>query len=324
MKIEREEILKKLSNIIDPITKCNIVDAAMVSHISVSENNEVRFSLEIEEDSFQKRKCLISQCTELLESDARINKVLVAITNKPGIARKTIIVASGKGGVGKSTVALNIAIGIANQGYKVGIVDTDIYGPSIPHMLGIREKPKIKAGKMVPLEKYGVKSMSIGYFVPVESAVIWRGPMVTKNLQQMILGSLWNSLDYMIIDSPPGTGDVHITLSKICKISYAIIVTTPQEIACIDAMKANSMFKKLGISVLGIIENMSYICNSTGEKNYIFGKSGGRKLAERCSVRYLGEIPIDNAISFQADLGKPAIIDKQVEQYFTKILEKIL
>ncbi|MBQ4874591.1 MAG: Mrp/NBP35 family ATP-binding protein [Rickettsiaceae bacterium H1] len=322
MKLSENQVLKILRKIIDPITKTNIVDAGMVSRVIIDEYNGIKFSLEIDEDTLEERKCLAKECKTILESVFDVNKVIVAITNKSKIAKKIITVASGKGGVGKSTVALNIAVGLAEKGFNVAIVDADIYGPSIPHMLGITGKPKIVNNKIIPFEKYGVKSISIGYFLREGNSVIWRGPMLTKSLQQMIVGTLWENLDYMIIDTPPGTGDVHISLAKMCKIFSALIVSTPQKLANIDALKAIDMFTKLKIPVSGVIENMSYLPEI--EEKFLFGRNGGKKLAERCSVKFLGEIPIDSNISSDSDKGIPAIFNEKVKSYFSRILRSIM
>lgn len=329
MTISEKEVLHLLHKIIDPITQCNIVSLGIVSHILVDENCNVKFSLEVDRKSMPRRGNLASECKLLLESVNGINKVAVTMTNHTdntyNVARKTILIASGKGGVGKSTIALNIAVGLAGKGYKVAIVDADIYGPSIPHLLGMEGKPDVENGKFIPFDKYGVKSMSIGYFLPSkEEAVVWRGAMITKSLKQMILGTFWNDLDYMIVDTPPGTGDIHISLSKICTISSAIIVSTPQNLAIIDALKAINMFKKLDILVSGVIENMSYFLDSNKKKQFFFGEAGGRLLAEKCSVKFLGEIPINKTICSSSDLGVPAILDEETSVLFSKILQYVI
>ena len=323
MNISREVILEQLKLIVDPVTGRNIVEAGIVSHISIDDNNNIKFSLEIEEITFKKRQFLAAKCQDRLKNNIKnINQVLVAITNKPQIASKTIIVASGKGGVGKSTVALNIAIDIAQRGYSVAIVDADIYGPSIPHMLGIKEKPSIENGKVVPFEKYGVKSISMGYFIPDDKAVIWRGPMITKSLNQMITGTSWGKLDYMIIDTPPGTGDVHISLSKACKISSAIIVSTPQELSVIDAVKACDMFKTLNIKIHGLVVNMSHVVNSDNHIEYLFGNINTvDKILQQFSINCLAKIPFHQSIS---SLNEPAALNHSVKKYFIEVVNSIL
>ena len=322
MSTSKDQVLKLLSKVIDPVTKLNIVSLGIVSHILIDEkNNNIKFALEIEKETLKQRAHLVTECKKILESIDGINKVIIAITNTAQIIRKTILVASGKGGVGKSTIALNIAVGLAEKGCKVAIVDADIYGPSIPHMLGVTDKPKTVNGKIIPLEKYGIKSISIGYFLDPGDAVVWRGPMLTKSLQQIILNTVWGNLDYMIIDTPPGTGDVHITLSKICKISSAIIISTPQKLANIDAVKAIDMFEKLKIPITGIVENMSYLLEA--KTKFLFGRSGAKKLAEERSIKFLGEIPLEPDICYASDSGIPAIFDAKIMQHFSQILDSI-
>ncbi len=323
MTISQEKVIHELKTIIDPITKLNIVDAQLISKIIIDHENNIKFSLEIEKSSFERRSLLSLECQKILTAIPGVKKVIVGVTNTPNIAKKVIVVASGKGGVGKSTVALNIAVGLGQMGYKTALVDTDIYGPSIPHMLGVTDKPDIKDGKtIIPVKKYGINSMSIGYFIPPTSAVIWRGPMLTKSINQMVLGTKWPDLDYMIIDTPPGTGDIHISLKKICHISSVILVSTPQELAITEAIKALDMFNKLKIPVQGIIENMSYLANT--QKQFVFGKNGAQELSKQYSIQFLGEVPLEPTICTQSDAGIPAILSAQVKPFFLTILDNIV
>jgi len=225
--------------------------------------------------------------------------------------KNVVAIASGKGGVGKSTTAVNVALALAGEGAKVGVLDADIYGPSIPLMLGIAgEKPTSDDGEtMNPLQAHGLQVMSIGFLVDADQPMIWRGPMVTQALNQMLKQTLWKDLDYLIVDMPPGTGDIQLTLSQQVPVSGAVIVTTPQDIALLDARKGLQMFRKVSVPVLGIIENMStHICTSCGHEEALFGSGGGEKMAEEYAVELLGELPLDRRIREQTDSGTPCVI----------------
>lgn len=231
----------------------------------------------------------------------------------PGV-KNTIAVASGKGGVGKSTVAVNIAVALAKDGAKVGLIDADIYGPSIPLMLGIKEKPKVyqseNSMKMIPLEKYGIKLMSIGLLVDDSAPIIWRGPMASGAVKQFMSDVDWGELDYMVFDLPPGTGDIQLTLVQTIPLTGAVVVTTPQEVSLIDARKAFKMFERVNVPILGVVENMSYfIAPDTGNKYDIFGTGGGSKMAEDMKSFFLGGIPIDPKVREGGDKGVPIVVD---------------
>jgi ATP-binding protein involved in chromosome partitioning len=248
----------------------------------------------------------------------------------PGI-KNTIAVASGKGGVGKSTVAVNLAIALSKQGAKVGLIDADIYGPSIPLMFGINDKPGImKVGdksKLLPLEKYGIKVMSIGFLIEEKSAVVWRGPMASSALKQFISDVVWGDLDFLLFDMPPGTGDIQLTLSQTIPLTGAIIVTTPQDISLADARKGYVMFERVNVPTIGIIENMSYFKSPDGKKEYIFGKGGGQKMSEEYKVKLLGEIPIDTNIRIGGDEGVPVVVgfeNSEVSSMFTDIAKNTI
>lgn len=223
--------------------------------------------------------------------------------------RHAIAVSSGKGGVGKSTVSANLAVALALTGAKVGLLDADIYGPNIPMMMGVEKTPEQQDGKISPAESHGVKLISMGFFVPEDTAVVWRGPMVHTAIQQLFRDVLWGELDFLLIDLPPGTGDAQLTLSQLVPLSGAITVTTPQEVALHDVRKGMMMFQKVNVPLLGIVENMSYfVCGHCGERTEIFSHGGGERAAETLGVPFLGRIPIDPAIRAGGDTGHPIVV----------------
>ncbi len=243
----------------------------------------------------------------------------------PGV-KNTIAVASGKGGVGKSTVAVNLAIAMAKDGLKVGLIDADLYGPSIPMMLGINEKPEMEVidgkQKIKPIENYGIKVMSIGFLIDDNDPVIWRGAMASGAIKQFMSDVNWGELDYLIFDLPPGTGDIQLTIAQTIPMTGSIIVTTPQDVSLIDAKKALKMFRKVNVPVLGVIENMSYfIAPDTGNRYDIFGIGGGEKLAGELETKFLGGIPIDMSIREGGDSGKPFVVQNPDSEYAKKFIE---
>ncbi|MFQ5469174.1 MAG: iron-sulfur cluster carrier protein ApbC [Gammaproteobacteria bacterium] len=247
--------------------------------------------------------------------DVKVTTNIVAHAVQKGIKpmpdiKNIIAVASGKGGVGKSTTAINLALALAAEGAKTGILDADIYGPSQPRMLGMDQKPETIDGKsMEPVTNYGLQSMSIGYLIDEETPMIWRGPMVTTALEQLLNDTNWKDLDYLVIDLPPGTGDTQLTLAQKIPVSGAVIVTTPQDIALLDARKALKMFEKVEVPVLGVIENMStHVCSRCGHEEHIFGEGGGRQMSEQYGVDLLGSLPLDIRIREDADGGKPSVV----------------
>ena len=243
-------------------------------------------------------------------------------------AKNIIAIASGKGGVGKSTFAVNFAVALKKLGHKVGILDADIYGPSIPRMMGIIGRPQTNDNKkLVPLENYGIKCMSIGFLIGVDTPTIWRGPMVMKALEQMFNGVEWGELDYLIIDLPPGTGDAQLTLAQSSKLSGSIIISTPQDVALIDARKGINMFKKVNVPVLGIVENMSYfICSKCHERHEIFSNGGAKKEAEKFETPFLGELPLDKNLRIYSDEGSPVCIsdpESSIATTYLSIAKKV-
>jgi ATP-binding protein involved in chromosome partitioning len=244
-----------------------------------------------------------------------------------GNVKNIIAVASGKGGVGKSTTAVNLALALSAEGAKVGILDADIYGPSQPRMLGITGKPESNDGKSLePMNSYHLQAMSIGFLIDEETPMIWRGPMVTQALEQLLNDTNWSDLDYLVIDLPPGTGDTQLTLAQKVPVSGAVIVTTPQDIALLDARKGLKMFQKVEVPVLGIVENMStHICSNCGHEEHIFGEGGGSKMAEQYGVQMLGSLPLDIHIREETDSGKPSVVadpDSRISQIYREIARK--
>ena len=241
----------------------------------------------------------------------------------PGV-KHIIAVASGKGGVGKSTTAVNLALGLAANGIATGLLDADIYGPSMPRMLGVTEKPESLDGKLLkPIERYGLRTMSIGYIVNEDTPMIWRGPMVSSALEQMLRDVQWGELDVLVVDMPPGTGDAQLTLAQRVALAGAVIVSTPQDIALVDARKGLSMFRKVAVPVLGIVENMSYfLCPKCGDRSEIFGHGGAREEAEKLGVPFLGEVPLHLDIRTTSDSGRPIVID-QPDSPHTQVYKNI-
>ncbi|MEN9317235.1 MAG: ATP-binding protein involved in chromosome partitioning [Pseudomonadota bacterium] len=242
--------------------------------------------------------------------------------------RNIIAVASGKGGVGKSTTAVNLALALADEGASVGILDADIYGPSQPMMLGIEGKPESRDGRTIePMLGHGIQANSIGFLVDTDTPMVWRGPMVTQALEQLLRDTQWRDLDYLIVDMPPGTGDIHLTLAQKIPVTGAVIVTTPQDIALLDARKGLKMFEKVGIPILGIVENMAmHVCSNCGHVEHVFGEGGGERMATQYGVEYLGGLPLDIRIREQTDAGRPTVVaepDGPIAETYRRIARRV-
>ncbi|WP_276135290.1 Mrp/NBP35 family ATP-binding protein [Polluticoccus soli] len=328
--ITKEAVLSALSNVQDPDLGKDLVTLNMVRDIEIDGKN-VSFTVVLTTPACPMKEMIEKACVNailhLVDKDAKVKVHMTAnvVTNRkdnkavlPGV-KNIIMVASGKGGVGKSTVAVNLALGLAQEGASVGLLDADIYGPSVPIMLGMRdERPKMTdvngKGMIVPIERHGIKAMSIGLLIDEKQAVIWRGPMASSALKQFISDVYWQELDYLVIDLPPGTGDVHLTLAQAVPVTGAVIVSTPQAVAAADARKAIMMFKQpqINIPILGVVENMAYFTPAELPENkyYIFGKGGAKQMAEQFELPFLGEVPLVQSVREGGDSGLPAILDE--------------
>lgn len=317
--VSREQVENILSGINDPHNNQDLVHAKAVKDITINDG-KVSIVLQLGYPAEGFKQDLIQMVSSALAeqgiSDAtvEVSSKIVSHSVQQGVqllpnVKNTIAVASGKGGVGKSTTSINLALALQAEGATVGILDADIYGPSQPRMLGLKGKPDTTDGKTVePKVSYGVQSMSIGYLIEEDTPMIWRGPMVTGALEQLLNDTNWHDLDYLIIDLPPGTGDIQLTLCQKIPVSGAVIVTTPQDIALLDARKALKMFEKVNVPVLGIIENMStHICSQCGHEEHIFGSGGGDQMAKQYNVDLLGSLPLDIRIREGVDNGKPTV-----------------
>ncbi len=325
--LTEENVLQALKAVKDPDLHRDIVALNFVKNLKISGNN-VSFTLELTTPACPVRDQFKADCEKAIRSSiSGVGKVDVQMTANvathsnqqkdlilPGV-KNTIAIASGKGGVGKSTVAVNLAVSLALDGANVGLVDADVYGPSIPLMFGVNERPRISENKLIPLERYGVKIMSIGFLVDPMQAVIWRGPMASGAVKQFMSDVNWGNLDYLIFDLPPGTGDIQLTLVQTIPLTGAVIVTTPQDVALADARKGLVMFNKVNVPVMGIVENMSYyICSHCGHRDNIFDSGGGSRTAGELEVPFLGEIPIDTKIRVGGDQGTPIVVMDETSQ----------
>lgn len=329
--ITKEAVLQALSNVQEPDLGKDLVTLNMVKDIEIDGKN-ISFTVVLTTPACPLKEMIERACVNairlLVDKEAVVTVNMTANVNSnrkdnnavlPGV-KNIIVVASGKGGVGKSTVSVNLALALAEEGAKVGLMDADIYGPSVPIMLGIRdERPMMMddggKGKIVPIERFGIKTMSIGLLIDEKQAVIWRGPMASSAIRQFITDVQWGELDYLVIDLPPGTGDVHLTLVQTIPVTGAVIVTTPQAVAAADARKAIMMLRQqqINVPILGVVENMAYFTPAELPENkyYIFGKGGGQQMAEQFELPFLGEVPIVQTIREGGDKGLPAVMNDE-------------
>ncbi|HHJ14070.1 MAG TPA: iron-sulfur cluster carrier protein ApbC [Gammaproteobacteria bacterium] len=336
--ISKQQVEDKIKGYVDPYLETDLVSARTVRNVMI-DGDQVVVDVVLgfpaggyREELADKLKAMIESLDGVGKARVNVNVAIEAhsvqkgVKTIPGI-KNIIAVASGKGGVGKSTTATNLALALSAEGATVGVLDADIYGPSQPRMLGISGQPESRDGQTLePMVSYHIQTMSIGFLVDEETPMIWRGPMVTQALQQLLNDTNWSNLDYLVIDLPPGTGDVQLTLAQQVPVSGAVIVTTPQDIALLDARKGLKMFEKVEVPVLGIIENMSiHICSSCGHEEHIFGEGGGQRMAEQYDVDFLGALPLDKKIREEVDSGRPSVVaepEGRIAQIYREIARR--
>jgi ATP-binding protein involved in chromosome partitioning len=317
-RVSPQDVLNALKAVRDPDLGRDIVTLGFVKDLEVGDSR-VSFTIQLTTPACPVRDQLVAQARAAVAALGVANVEVRLATQVPSPVaghalipqvKNTVAVASGKGGVGKSTVAANLAVALQRTGAKVGLMDTDVYGPSVPILMGGTETPHVVEGKIAPPIEYGIKIMSMAYFLPKDEAVIWRGPMLHKTIQQFLGDVRWGELDYLLMDLPPGTGDIQLSLSQTIPLTGAVIVSTPQDLALSVASKAITMFQKLNVPILGIVENMSYyVCPQCGHREEIFGHGGAREAAKKLGFAFLGEIPLDPSIRVQSDSGKPVALD---------------
>jgi ATP-binding protein involved in chromosome partitioning len=333
-----ERVNEVLSKIIDPNTGRDLAGSRSARNVKV-DGDAVSLDVELGYPAASQIEPIRAAVVDALKAAgaasvrANVTMKIVAHTVQRGLkvmpnVKNIVAVSSGKGGVGKSTVAVNLALALAAEGAKVGVLDADIYGPSQPTMLGIHGKPDSLDGKtMEPLENHGVQAMSIGFLVDTDQPMVWRGPMVTQALQQLLGQTNWKDLDYLVVDMPPGTGDIQLTLAQQVPVTGAVIVTTPQDIALIDAKKGLKMFEKVNVPILGLVENMAiHVCSKCGHAEHIFGSGGAQAMAQQYGVDVLGSLPLDIRIREQTDSGRPTVVaepDGDIARAYKAIARKV-
>jgi len=339
MAVTVEQVSAALSAVIDPNTAADLMSSKSARNIRV-DGGEVSIDIELGYPAASQIAPIRRAALDAIQSIDGVSKVsanvyqkIVAHTAQRGVkllpnVKNIIAVASGKGGVGKSTTAVNLALALAAEGATVGMLDADIYGPSQPTMLGISGRPETRDGKTLePMMGHGIQASSIGFMIDTDTPMVWRGPMVTQALEQLLRDTNWRDLDYLIVDMPPGTGDIHLTLSQKIPVTGAVIVTTPQDIALLDARKGLKMFEKVGIPILGIVENMAmHICSQCQHAEPIFGTGGGERMSKDYGVEYLGGLPLDIRIREQTDSGRPTVVadpDGPLSQSYRTIARRI-
>src|SRR5437868_686352 len=337
MPLSEAQVQSVLKSLVDPNTGKDLVATRSLRHLKIA-GDDVSLEIELGYPGKSQHEPLRREITQALKQAgaagvtvSNASRVVAHAVQRgvkliPGI-KNIIAVASGKGGVAKSTTAVNLALALAAEGASVGVLDADIYGPSQPMMLGIAGRPESKDGKTLePLEAYGVQAMSIGFLIDADTPMVWRGPMVTQALEQLLKDTNWREIDFLIVDLPPGTGDIQLTLSQKVPVTGAVIVTTPQDIALIDARKGLKMFEKVGVPIVGIVENMSvHICSKCGHAEHIFGEGGAEKMCRDYNVPFLGALPLDIRIREQADSGRPTVVadpDGKVTAIYKEIARK--
>ena len=320
MSVALVDVRTVLEQVLDPVTGVSLSRAVKDTQIQIADG---RVSVHVvlgypAARRFESLRSLLLEALQaagISQADVTISSKIIAHAVQPGVAlvpgvRNIIAVASGKGGVGKSTTAVNLALALQAEGARVGLLDADIYGPSVPTLLGVSQRPDSADGKtMSPVVGHGIQANSIGFMISEDNPAIWRGPMVTQALEQLLRSTNWDNLDYLIIDMPPGTGDIALTLSQKVPVVGAVIVTTPQDLALLDARKGLRMFEKVNVPVLGVIENMAiHVCSQCGHAEHIFGEGGGQRMADQYKVAWLGALPLSMAIRVGADAGKPTVL----------------
>ena len=338
MSITVDQVNQLLAGVVDPNTGKDLASSRSARNVRV-EGDDVTLDVELGYPAASQIEPIRRRVIDALKAagagnvSANVTMKIVAHAVQRGLkvmpnVKNIIAVASGKGGVGKSTVAVNLALALSAEGARVGVLDADIYGPSQPTMLGVSGKPESLDGRTIePGSNHGVQMSSIGLLVDVDQPMVWRGPMVTQALQQLLGQTNWKDLDYLVVDMPPGTGDIQLTLAQQVPVTGVIIVTTPQDIALMDAKKGLKMFEKVSIPILGIVENMAvHVCSNCGHAEHIFGADGGRRMAEQYGVDYLGSLPLDIRIREQADSGRPTVVaepDSAITATFKEIARKV-